>query len=96
VKEREFEAMCQGRTKFLPPRYMTCGEAAAELLEVEEARQEGAYNADTLCVGMARLGQPDQVRCLSSVVCPSTPLMLPRERLFRYSWNCVMHFARRS
>ncbi len=31
-----------------------------QLLEIEEKRQEGVYTADTLCVGIARLGAPDQ------------------------------------
>jgi diphthine synthase len=32
-----------------------------QLLEIEEKRREGAYTPDTLCVGIARLGAPDQL-----------------------------------
>lgn len=60
VKEPDFEAMCRGKTVFLPPRFMTVNQALEQLIEVEEKRQEGAYSRDTQCVGMARLGQKDQ------------------------------------
>ena len=46
-----------------PPRYMTVAEAVAQLLEVEEAEGGGAYGPDTLAVGVARLGSPDQLVC---------------------------------
>lgn len=60
VKEPDFEAMCRGKIVYLPPRFMTVNQAVEQLIEVEEKRQEGAYTKDTLCVGMARLGQRDQ------------------------------------
>ena len=46
-----------------PPRYMTVAEAVAQLLEVEAAEGGGAYGPDTLAVGVARLGSPDQLVC---------------------------------
>ena len=61
VKEPDFKAMMRGRTEFLPPRYMSVNVAAEQLMEAESAHEEGAYDpTETLCVGMARLGQPDQ------------------------------------
>jgi diphthine methyl ester synthase len=60
VKEPDFGAMAKGREVYLPPRYMTCAEAAAQLIEVEEKHGRGVYSAQSICVGMARLGQPDQ------------------------------------
>ncbi|KAJ0392507.1 hypothetical protein P43SY_006568 [Pythium insidiosum] len=60
VKEPDFEAMARGRIVYLPPRFMTVNQALEQLIEVEERRQEGAYSKDTMCVGMARLGQKDQ------------------------------------
>ncbi len=42
-------------------RYMTVNTAIEQLLEVEEARGEGAYGLDTQCVGVARLGSEEQV-----------------------------------
>lgn len=61
VKEPDFKAMMKGRTEFLPPRFMTVNCAAEQLLEAEEKHGEGAYDGKkTLCVGMARMGQPTQ------------------------------------
>ena len=61
VKEPDFKAMMKGRTEFLPPRFMSVNTAAEQLLEAEETHGEGAYDGKkTLCVGMARMGQPTQ------------------------------------
>lgn len=61
VKEPDFEAMMKGRSVFLPPRFMTVNTAAEQLVEAEETHDQGAYDPKTtLCVGMARLGQPTQ------------------------------------
>ena len=45
---------------YQPPRFLTINEAISQLLEVEDSRQEGAYNRDSLCVGMARVGSEQQ------------------------------------
>ena len=34
--------------------------AIEQLLEIEERRQEGAYDGDTMCVGLARVGAAEQ------------------------------------
>jgi len=61
VKEPDFEAMKKGKVKYMPPRYMSVNTAAEQLIEVEEVEESNAYNPkETLCVGMARLGQEDQ------------------------------------
>ena len=61
VKEPDFEAMMKGKTKFLPPRFMTMAQAAAQLIEAEERCHELAYDpTKTLCVGLARMGQVSQ------------------------------------
>ena len=61
VKEPNFDAMMRGKTVFLPPRYMSVNTCIEQMLEAEEeVLKEGAYTKDTLCVGLARLGQPDQ------------------------------------
>jgi hypothetical protein len=41
-------------------RYMSIATALQQLLEVEAARQGGAYSASTTCVGVSRLGAQDQ------------------------------------
>lgn len=61
VKEPDFDAMARGKIVYLPPRYMTVNCASEQLIEAEETEGGGVYNAgETLCVGMARLGQKDQ------------------------------------
>ena len=60
MKEPDFDAMIKGRTAFLPPRFMTVSTAASQLLEVSQSRENPAFNEDTLCVGMARLGSSTQ------------------------------------
>lgn len=60
MKEPSLESLARGRKVYEPPRFMSVGTAVQQLLEVEEARREGAYGADTLCVGVARLGSDSQ------------------------------------
>jgi len=61
VKEPDFEAMKRGKTVYLPPRFMTVNESSEQLIEAEQVRNGSAYIPQkTLCVGFARLGQPDQ------------------------------------
>eukprot|EP00211_Chloroparvula_japonica_P017105 CAMPEP_0119135010 /NCGR_PEP_ID=MMETSP1310-20130426/18442_1 /TAXON_ID=464262 /ORGANISM="Genus nov. species nov., Strain RCC2339" /LENGTH=279 /DNA_ID=CAMNT_0007125857 /DNA_START=22 /DNA_END=861 /DNA_ORIENTATION=- len=60
VKEQSVENLLRGRKIFEPPRYMTIAQACQQLLEIEENRKEGAYTPETICVGLARIGQPTQ------------------------------------
>lgn len=61
VKEPDFEAMMKGKTRYLPPRFMTIVTAASQLLEAEETLGEKVYDGSTtLCVGLARMGQETQ------------------------------------
>jgi diphthine synthase len=61
VKEPDFESMKRGKIVYLPPRYMSVNTAAEQLIEAEKIEGRNAYNpSETLCVGMARLGQKDQ------------------------------------
>lgn len=61
VKEPDFEAMIKGQTKFLPPRFMSIATACKQLLEAEEKHKEDVYRGnETLCVGLARMGQETQ------------------------------------
>ena len=48
------------RQVYEPARYMSVAQAVAQLLEVEEAERCGAYGPDSLAVGVARLGAPNQ------------------------------------
>lgn len=63
VKEPDYDALLKtGRMQYLPPRFMTISTAAEQLLQAEnEIVQKGAYDGQkTLCVGLARMGQPTQ------------------------------------
>ncbi|KAL9009860.1 MAG: hypothetical protein Q9173_005150 [Seirophora scorigena] len=60
VKEQSEENLARGRKIFEPPRFMTAGQCAAQMLEIEESRGEGAYAPGSLAVAVARLGAPDQ------------------------------------
>ncbi|OBT78913.1 hypothetical protein VF21_02772 [Pseudogymnoascus sp. 05NY08] len=56
VKEQSLENMARGRLIYEPPRYMTVGQCAEQMLESEEIRGEGAYGPESLAVGAARVG----------------------------------------
>ena len=65
VKEPDFAALIKGRQNvFLPPRYMTVNTACEQLTEsfrlLGGIDKVGYDPATTLCVGLARLGQPTQ------------------------------------
>ncbi|KAL7789518.1 Diphthine synthase [Trichoderma ceciliae] len=56
VKEQSLENMARGRLIYEPPRYMTVGQCAQQMLEIEEERKEGVYSRDSLAIGAARVG----------------------------------------
>lgn len=57
VKEVSLENMVRGRMGvFEPPRYMTVGTCAKQMLEVEAQRKELVYGPDSLAIGAARVG----------------------------------------
>ncbi|KAK8080254.1 hypothetical protein PG997_008072 [Apiospora hydei] len=56
VKEQTIENMMRGNKVFEPPRYMTVGQCARQMLEIEEEKGEGVYGPDSLAIGAARVG----------------------------------------
>ncbi|KAM3077084.1 diphthine synthase [Clarireedia jacksonii] len=64
VKEQSLENMARGRKIYEPPRYMTVGQCAAQMLEIEEIKsadgEGGVYGEESLCVGAARVGGKDE------------------------------------
>jgi len=60
VKEQSLENMAKGRKIFEPPRYMTVAQCARQMLETEEERKELVYGPESLAIGAARVGGPDQ------------------------------------
>ena len=60
VKEQSIENLARGRMIFEPPRYMTAAQCASQMLETEAERCEGVYGAESLAVGVARIGAENQ------------------------------------
>jgi len=61
VKEQSLENMARGRLIYEPPRYMTVGQCASQMLEIEEMKRAegeegGVYGEESLAVGAARVG----------------------------------------
>lgn len=62
VKEQSLENMARGRKIYEPPRYMTVGQCASQMLEIEQIKKEegegkdGVYCEESLAVGCARVG----------------------------------------
>lgn len=69
TKEPDFEALAKGKKVYLPPRFMSVNVALEQMLEAAESKgeEEGNYSKDTMCVGMARLGQKDQCIKVGSI-----------------------------
>ena len=60
VKEQSAENLARGKLIYEPPRFMTINQCIEQLLEVEDNRGECIYSAETLAVGVARVGADDQ------------------------------------
>jgi diphthine synthase len=56
VKEQSLENMARGRKIYEPPRYMSVGTCAKQMLEIEEEKGEGVYGPESLAIGAARVG----------------------------------------
>ncbi|ERT03397.1 diphthine synthase [Sporothrix schenckii ATCC 58251] len=61
VKEPNLASLARGRIVYEPPRYMTVGTCAKQMLEIEAERKEGVYGEDSLAIGAARVGGREQV-----------------------------------
>jgi len=61
VKEQSLENMARGRRIYEPARYMTVGQCAQQMLEIEELKkaageESGVYGEESLAIGVARVG----------------------------------------
>nr|POF13467.1 diphthine methyl ester synthase [Quercus suber] len=61
VKEPNLQAMARGKIVYEPPRFMTVAQCAAQMLEIEELREEGICKKESLAVGVARLGSEEEM-----------------------------------
>uniref|UniRef100_A0A914CDU7 diphthine methyl ester synthase n=1 Tax=Acrobeloides nanus TaxID=290746 RepID=A0A914CDU7_9BILA len=64
TKEQSVENLIKGRKIYEPPRYLTCSEAASQLIKILERKSEmgiiPAYDENTKVVALARVGWDDQ------------------------------------
>ncbi|KAJ9464921.1 Diphthine methyl ester synthase [Diplonema papillatum] len=61
VKEQSIENMARGRKVYEPPRFMTVQQAAEQVLAVAQSRSCSLLGPDSVAVGLARVGCPDQL-----------------------------------
>ena len=79
VKEPSLENLARGRKIYEPPRYMTVGTCAKQMLEIEEEKGAGAYGPDSLAIGAARVGGKTQKFVAGTLkeLCDSDDLLGP-------------------
>jgi len=68
VKEPDMEALCMGKKRYEPPRYMSVNTAIEELLEIEEKRGEGVYSRESMAVGLARVGSGERQQIVAGTM----------------------------
>lgn len=56
VKERTVENILKNKKIYEPPRFMDCKVAVEQLLEAEDNLKQGAFDKNTRCFGVARVG----------------------------------------
>eukprot|EP00042_Codosiga_hollandica_P042300 m.386348 g.386348 ORF g.386348 m.386348 type:complete len:288 (+) comp56300_c0_seq1:19-882(+) len=61
VKEQSIENLMKGRKIYEPPRFMTVNQCCQQLMEVESARGDHVCGPTQHAVGVARVGQRDQM-----------------------------------
>lgn len=67
VKEVSEENLARGRKIYEPPRFMTVNEALEQLVECESFEETCILEPDSLVIGLARVGAPDQLIRAGSV-----------------------------
>lgn len=108
VREPSVESLARGRRVYEPPRFMTVAQAAAQLLDIVAGRggsggvaDTAGVGPDTRCVGLARVGQPDQVVAYGRLADladadlgpPLHSLVVPAEDLHFHEQAVVDHYA---
>ncbi|KAG5867776.1 hypothetical protein JTB14_036097 [Gonioctena quinquepunctata] len=64
VKEPTIESLTKKKKEYMPPRFMSVGEASDQLLQIiqriQKSGKSDVITEDTLCVGLARVGSETQ------------------------------------
>lgn len=100
VKEPTMESLARGKKQYEPARFMTIENAISQLLVCEERKRQGVCNADSLAVGIARLGQQDQLFAAGTMAElrdyqfgePLHSLVIPAEELHFHEGEVLNHF----
>lgn len=108
VREPSEESLARGRRVYEPPRFMTVAQAATQLLDIVAGRgggggvaDAGGVGPDTRCVGLARVGQTDQVvaygrladLAVADVGPPLHSLVVPASDLHFHEQAVLDHYA---
>lgn len=101
VKEPDLALLARGKVVYEAPRFMSVGQAARQLLEVEAERAEGVCGPEALAVGVARLGSEGE-RIVAGTLGelaeadlgePLQSLVLCGRRMHEMEWEFVRGFA---
>lgn len=60
VKEPTLESLTKKKKQYMPPRFMSVSEAAKQLIQIIENRNESVITQHCLCIGLARVGSETQ------------------------------------
>jgi len=103
TKEQSIENLMREKKVYEPPRFMTCSEAANQLLEISMARQDDVekLDRDALVVGMARIGWHDQKIVFCSLDemrsvdlgSPLHSLIIPSKKLHPLEFEMLQTFS---
>lgn len=108
VREPSVESLARGRRVYEPPRFMSVAQAATQLLDIVAGRggsggvtDTAGVGPDTRCVGLARVGQTDQVVVYgqladlanADVGPPLHSLVVPAADLHFHEQAVVDHYA---
>jgi diphthine methyl ester synthase len=111
VKEPTLESLTKKKREYMPPKFMSCSEAADQLLQIiDEFRQNGERDADlayterSLCVGVARVGHETQavMACTleemkaADLGAPLHTLILPSRKLHPLEVEYLQQFSEKN
>lgn len=60
VKEPTLESMTRKKKEYMPPKFMSVGEASRQILEIIATKENSVITESNLVVGLARVGSEDQ------------------------------------
>lgn len=100
VKEPTLESLARGRKVYQPPRFMTVSQAVKQLLDIDSELGVGELTDESMAVGLARLGQHDQLLIYDTLRHltetdfgpPLHSLIIPADELHFHELQVLDHF----